>query len=76
MEMETHEITFRATGRTGICCKENTVIRRISKPVLPCLGHYTTKFWLQKNFLIKIHLRHKMTEILQLAEAIQFKGII
>lgn len=41
------EITFRARGKISPRCKENIVIRRISKPVSPCLGHHTTKFWLQ-----------------------------
>lgn len=41
------EITFGARGRISTCCKDNIVIRRISKPASPCLGHYTTKFWFQ-----------------------------
>lgn len=56
-------ITFGARGNTGTCCRENMVLRRISKLALPCSGHCTTKLWLEMNFLITIHLRHKITGI-------------
>jgi len=59
----TKQLPSEPEGTLAPVAERNMVLRRISKLALPCSGHCTTKLWLEMNFLITIHLRHKITGI-------------